>query len=75
MYLAPINYDKLVNFISILYKWNDFRKPLDMDYNPEEIDESMIGNVKKAVEIAKSIILHQQNHKAIVKLRFSVQKM
>ena len=37
------------------YKWNDFRKPLDMDYNPEEIDESMIGNVKKAVEIAKKM--------------------
>jgi hypothetical protein len=23
------------------YKWNDFRKPLDMDYKPEELDEGL----------------------------------
>ena len=56
------------------YKWADFRRPLDMEYKPEELDESLkLGIVKGMTQRndhfgARLYIAQQMNNKELVSI-------
>ena len=56
------------------YKWSDFKRPLDMDYKPEELDEGLqLGIVKGMTQRndhfgARLYIAQQMNNKELVSI-------